>query len=98
MESTPAPAERTQRPVLYGALVLGALAVIVTLGWLLLSPSLLLQRQVALATTQPAVTAPAAEPVARPVLGRVLDAGSGAPLDGRRPALPCAGRLPPGGP
>src|SRR5258706_479168 len=63
MEPTPAPAERTQRPVLYGALVLGALAVIVTLGWLLLSPSLLLQRQVALATTQPAVTAPAAEPV-----------------------------------
>jgi hypothetical protein len=82
MESTPAPAERTKRPVVYGALVLGALAVIVTLGWLLLSPSLLLQRQVALATTQPAEPAPATEPVVQPVLGRVLDAGSGAPLPG----------------
>ncbi len=82
MESTQAPAEPTRRPVLYGAFVLGALAGIVTLGWLLLSPSLLLQRQVALATTQPAEPAPAAEPVAQPVLGRVLDAGSGAPLPG----------------
>jgi hypothetical protein len=82
MDPVLAPADRTQRPVVYGALVVGALAAIVATGWLLLSPALLLQRQVASATTQPGEPAPSPQPAERPVRGRVLDAGTGAPLAG----------------
>ena len=73
-------------PVLYGALVVGTLVAIIATGWVLLSPSLLLQRQVASATTQPAETEPSAQPSAQPVervvRGQVLDGESGAPLAG----------------
>ena len=82
MDTSPTPTDRKRHPVVYGALVVGALAAIVTAGWLLLSPSLFLQRQVALATTQPAEPASSPKLVEHPVLGRVLDAGSGAPLVG----------------
>jgi hypothetical protein len=47
-----------------------------------LSPSLLLQRQVAAATAQPAAPPPPSAPIEKPVSGRVLDAESGAPLAG----------------
>ena len=82
MDPLPVPAPRTQRPVLYGALVVGTLAAIVATGWVFFTPALLLQRQVALATTQPAEPPPPAPPAERPVRGRVLDATSGAPLAG----------------
>lgn len=82
MDPVPVPADRLQRPVLYGALVVGALAVIVATGWVFLSPSLLLQRQVAAATSQPVAPPPPSAPIERPVSGRVLDAGSRAPLAG----------------
>ncbi len=72
----------TQRPVVYGALVVGALAAILATGWLLLSPSLLPQRQVASATVQPVEPAPTPQPEERSARGRVLDAESGAPLAG----------------
>ena len=60
-----APADQTKRPVLYGALVVGTLVAIIATGWVLLSPSLLLQRQVASATPQPAQAEPPAPPVER---------------------------------
>ena len=82
MDPVPVPADRIQRPILYGALVMGTLTAIVATGWVLMSPSLLLQRQVAAATTQPAEPAPSSPPAERPVSGRVLDAESGAPLAG----------------
>jgi hypothetical protein len=82
MDPLLAPAGRTRRPVLYGALVAGALATIVATGWLLFSPSLLLQRQVASATAQQDVPAPSPPSEERSVRGRVLDAESGAPLAG----------------
>jgi hypothetical protein len=82
MDSVPVPADRRQRRILYGALVVGALAAIVATGWVFLSPSLLLQRQVAAATTQPVAPPPPSAPIERPVSGRVLDAESGAPLAG----------------
>jgi len=82
MDPVPVPADRMQRRLLYGALVVGTLAAIVAAGWVLLSPSLLLQRQVAAATTQPAEPAPPSQPAERPVRGRVLDAESGASLAG----------------
>jgi hypothetical protein len=75
------PASRGKRPVVYGALVLGALTTIVATGWLLLPPSLLLQRQVASATVQPDTPAPSPRPE-EPVRGRVLDAESRAALAG----------------
>jgi hypothetical protein len=82
MDPVPVPAGRIQRPILYGVLVVGTLAAIVATGWVLLSPSLLLQRQVAAATTQPAEPAPSSQPAEREVRGRVLDAESGSPLAG----------------
>ena len=82
MDPVPVPADRRQRRILYGALVVGTLAVIVATGWVLLSPSLLLQRQVAAATSQPVEPPPPSAPIERPVSGRVLDAESGAPLAG----------------
>jgi hypothetical protein len=82
MDPIVVPADRTKRPIVYGALVVGALAAIVATGWLLLSPSLLLQRQVASATTQLGDPAPSPQPVERSVHGRVLDAATGSPLVG----------------
>ena len=82
MDPAPLPADRIRRPVLYGALVVGTLASIGATGWVFLSPSLLLQRQVAAATYRPAEPAPSSQPAERPVRGRVLDAESGAPLAG----------------
>src|SRR5712691_2737162 len=97
MDLLPVPSERRPRPLLYGALVVGALAVVAVTGWLLLSPSL--KRQVAAETTQP--TESMAPPVAhapgrpaklalvppletptRPVRGQVRDAETGGPLRG----------------
>ena len=82
MDPVPVPADRIQCPILYGALVVGALAAIVATGWVFLSPSLLLHRQVAAATTQPVEPPPSSASTERPVSGRVLDAESGAPLAG----------------
>jgi len=82
MDPVPVPADRIQRPILYGALVVGALAAIVVTGWVFLSPSLLLHRQVAAATSQPVEPPPSSAPTERPVSGRVMDAESGAPLAG----------------
>ena len=53
MDPTPVPLERRRRPLLYGALVTGTLAAVAAAGWVLLSPSPLLHRQVAAGTTQP---------------------------------------------
>src|SRR6266446_1538491 len=53
MNLTPVPLERRRRPLLYGALVTGALAAVAAAGWVLLSPSPLLHRQVVAGTTQP---------------------------------------------
>ena len=82
MDPVPVPADRIQCPILYGALVVGALAAIVATGWVFLSPSLLLHRQVAAATTQPVEPPPSSASAERPVSGQVLDAESGAPLAG----------------
>ena len=79
MDPVPVPTCHTQRSVLYGALLAGTLVAIVAAGWVFLLPSLLLQRQVAAATSKPAEAAPPAE---RAVRGRVLDVESGAPLAG----------------
>jgi len=76
------PAGRAKRPVVYGALVLGALTTIVATVWLLLPPSLLLQRQLASATVRLDTPAPSPRPEERSVRGRVLDAESRAPLAG----------------
>ena len=62
MDLLPVPSERRQRPLLYGALVVGTLAVVAVTGWLLLSSPLLLKRQVEAETTQP--TESMAPPVA----------------------------------
>src|SRR6266849_2100037 len=53
MDLTPVPLERRRRPLLYGALVTGPLAVVAAAGWVLLSPAPPLRRQVAAGTTQP---------------------------------------------
>jgi len=82
MDPVLVPAGHTQRCVLYGALVVGTLIAIVATGWVFLSPSLLLQRQVAAATTKPTEPAPPPQPAERAVHGRVLDVESGAPLAG----------------
>ncbi|HEV8531736.1 MAG TPA: putative glycoside hydrolase [Methylomirabilota bacterium] len=62
MDLLPVPSERRPRPLLYGALVVGTLAVVAVTGWLLLSSPLLLKRQVEAETTQP--TESMAPPVA----------------------------------
>jgi hypothetical protein len=83
MEPVPVvPADQTKRPVLYGALVVGTLIAIIATAWVLLSPSLLLQRQIALATPQQTEAEPPAQPAERVVRGQVLDAESGTPLVG----------------
>jgi hypothetical protein len=71
-----------RRSVLYGALVVGTLVAVLAAGWVFLSPSLLLQRPVAAATTKPTEAQPTPQPVERAVRGRVLDVESGAPLVG----------------
>src|SRR5262250_267277 len=72
--------EKKQRSILFGVLVVGAFVALVITGWMVLSPSALLHRQLAAASSSPA--APAPPPVERPVRGRVLDAETGAPLRG----------------
>src|SRR5216683_4594612 len=58
MDLTPVPLERRRRPLLYGALVTGTLAVVAAAGWVVLSPSPPLRRQVAAGTTQPTESMP----------------------------------------
>src|SRR5215469_5629868 len=72
--------EKKQRSILFGVLVVGAFVALVITGWMLLSPSALLHRQLAAASSSPA--APAPPPGERPVRGRVLDADTGAPVRG----------------
>jgi hypothetical protein len=79
MDPVSVPAERKRRPVLYASIVVGTLAAIVAAGWVVVRPTQLLQRLVWSPTAQPA---PPAQPAARPVRGRVLDAEGGAPLAG----------------
>ena len=69
MDLLPVPSERRPRPLLYGALVAGTLAVVAVAGWLLLSPSLHLKRQVEAETTQPteSMAPPVAHAPGRPV-------------------------------
>src|SRR5216110_996822 len=91
MDPIPVPLERRRRPLLYGALVTGTLAAVAAAGWVLLSPSPLLNRQVAAGTTQPTESmsrpaklrpAPTPEAPARRVQGRVRDGETGIPLRG----------------
>jgi hypothetical protein len=80
MNQAPDDNEKKQRSILFGVLMVGAFVALVITGWMVLSPSALLHRQLAAASSSPA--APAAPPVERPVRGRVLDAETGAPLRG----------------
>src|SRR5262245_47517992 len=80
MNHAPDNNEKQQRSILFGVLVVGAFVALVITGWMVLSPSALLHRQLAAASSSPAVPAP--PPVERPVRGRVLDADTGAPLRG----------------
>jgi hypothetical protein len=82
MIPTPEPTEKKQRPILYGVLAVGAFLAIIVTGWMVLSPSALLHRQLAAASSTPALPAAPAPSVERPVRGRVLDAETGAPLRG----------------
>jgi len=82
MDPAPNETEHRRPPFLYGLLVLATLAAVAATGWALLSPSLLLGRQVAAATTEPVESAPPAPDPEHPVRGRVLDAATGAPLRG----------------
>jgi len=98
MDLTPEPLERRRRPLLYGALVTGVLAAVAVTGWVVLSPSPLLHRQVAAGTTQPTesmsrptsdapmqpakLSLPTPESPARRVQGRVRDGETGIPLPG----------------
>ena len=79
MNHDPDSNEKKPRPILLGVLI-GAFVALVITGWMVLSPSALLHRQLAAASSSPA--APAPPPVERPVRGRVLDADTGAPLRG----------------
>ena len=79
MNRAPDNNEKKQRPILLGVLVGSFVALVIT-GWMVLSPSAFLHRQLAAASSSPA--APAAPPVERPVRGRVLAADTGAPLRG----------------
>ena len=74
--------EKKRRPILYGVLAVGAFAAIVITGWIVLSPSALLHRQLAAASSSPVLQPAPALPIERPVRGRVLDAETGAPLPG----------------
>ncbi len=82
MIPTPEPTEKKPRPILYGVLAAGAFLAIIVTGWMVLSPSALLHRQLAAASPTPALPAPPAPSVERPVRGRVLDTDTGAPLRG----------------
>jgi hypothetical protein len=98
MDLTPVPLERRRRPLLYGALVTGVLAAVAVTGWVVLSPSPLLHRQVAAGTPQPTesmsrpasdapvqpakLSPPTPESPARRVQGRVRDGETGIPLPG----------------
>ena len=76
------PTEKKQPPILYGVLAVGAFLAIIATGWMVLSPSALLHRQFASASSTPVQPAAPAPEVERLVRGRVLDAESGAPLRG----------------
>jgi len=80
MIPSPEPSEKKPRSILYGILAVGAFAAIVITGWMVLSPSALLHRQLAAASSP--LAQPPVPPVERPVQGRVLDAETGAPLRG----------------
>jgi hypothetical protein len=82
MNPAPETSERKQRPILYGALAAGAFVTIAITGWIVLSPSALLHRQLAAASSPPAAQPVPAPPVERPVRGRVVDAETGAALRG----------------
>jgi hypothetical protein len=82
MNPAPETSERKQRPILYGALAAGAFVAIAFTGWVVLSPSALLHRQLAAASSSPAAPPVPAPPVERPVRGRVVDAETGAALRG----------------
>jgi hypothetical protein len=82
MNPAPETSERKQRPILYGALAAGAFVAIAFTGWVVLSPSALLHRQLAAASSSPAAQPVPAPPVERPVRGRVVDAETGAALRG----------------
>ena len=82
MIPTPEPAEKKPRSILYGVLAVGAVLAIIATGWMVLSPTALLHRQLAAASPTPELPAPPAPSVERPVRGRVLDAETGAPLRG----------------
>jgi hypothetical protein len=82
MIPTPEPTEKKPRSILYGVLAVGAFLAVIVTGWMVLSPSALLHRQLAAASSTPALP-PAPDPsVERPVRGRVLDAETNAPLRG----------------
>src|SRR3984893_1779735 len=98
MDLTPVSLERRRRPLFYGALVTGVLAAVAVTGWVVLSPSPLLHRQVVAGTTQPTesmsrpasdapgqpakLSPPTPESPARRVQGRVRDGETGIPLPG----------------
>jgi hypothetical protein len=82
MNPTTEPTEKKQPPILYGVLAVGAFLAIIATGWMVLSPSALLHRQLAAASSAPVPPAAPAPDVERIVRGRVLDAESGAPLRG----------------
>jgi len=82
MNPTTEPTEKKQRPILYGVLAVGAFLAIIATGWMVLSPSALLHRQLAAASSAPLQPAAPAPDVERLVRGRVLDAETGAPLRG----------------
>ncbi len=82
MNPTTEPSEKKQPPILYGVLAVGAFLAIIAIGWMVLSPSALLHRQLASASSTPVEPAPPEPDVERLVHGRVLDAESGAPLRG----------------
>ena len=82
MNPTTEPTEKKPRPILYGVLAVGAFLVIIATGWMVLSPSALLHRQLAAASSVPLQPAAPAPDVERLVRGRVLDAETGAPLRG----------------
>ena len=45
------PTEKKQPPILYGVLAVGAFLAIIAIGWMVLSPSALLHRQLASASS-----------------------------------------------
>src|SRR6266542_2302817 len=82
MIPAPEPTERKRRPILYGVLAVGAVLAVIVTGWMVLSPSALLHRQLAAASSTPALPVEPAPSVERAVRGRVLDTETGAPLRG----------------